>query len=103
MALHKVHLMHDNSIETYRDINICSDLGKVLMAYQEPIHHIGATDRGIMDFVNGSSILMGHPTKQIWQFRSRITELKKLGLIKECGKVKDYLTGQKVRICRIVE
>lgn len=82
--------MHANSIEAYHSL---SDLGeresRVLDCYLSLIFPI--TDRECM-----SRLGFRDPNA----VRPRVTALVGMGLLEECGKVKDQETHKSVRLCR---
>lgn len=84
-------MRHENSISALREERIKLDrrCSEVLGA----IHQLGTcTDRQIKDF-------LGY--EEMNSVRPRITELKKLGLVHEAGKIKCPKTGKSVRVVRI--
>jgi hypothetical protein len=94
MAEHDHHDMHENSLEGYsaeqesgriptreQSVYACYTNGKPLM------------DREVRDMLGMSDMNSVRP---------RITGLVKTGFLRECGKMKDPVTGRKVRIVRRV-
>ena len=97
MGQHATHDMHENSLKAHEEElpKLSARAGLILsFVARSPLSVAtahGLTDRAIMR-------LLGFTDPNT--VRPRITELVKLGLLEECGKVKDSTTGKTVRTVR---
>uniref|UniRef100_A0A6H1ZF85 Uncharacterized protein n=1 Tax=viral metagenome TaxID=1070528 RepID=A0A6H1ZF85_9ZZZZ len=85
--IHLTHKIHSNSLEALTTTDIHTRLVEVLKTYTDLARPI--TDREVARYLD-------YPDMNA--VRPRITELKNLNIIEECGKVKDEITGKKVRL-----
>jgi hypothetical protein len=93
-AVKREQHVHANSIKCYRE-----DAAKICKRASDILHllkctEMQLTDRDIMRSLNFTDMNAVRP---------RITELIDAGLLRECGKVGDTLTGKTVRLVEVVK
>ena len=86
---HMVRRVHPNSAQALRESahELSQRAKDVLAVYRRATHPI--TDRDVKDVLGFADMNAVRP---------RITELIEAGLLRECGRVKDALTGKGVRV-----
>lgn len=84
-----VRRVHPNSAQAYHDSapELSERAAAVLAVYRRATHPL--TDRDVKDALGFSDMNAVRP---------RITELVESGLLRECGRVKDSITGKMVRV-----
>jgi hypothetical protein len=85
--------VHENSVKTYYEsrAKLSERADEVFAVYVG--EGCKLTDREVLNALNYTDMNAVRP---------RITELIDLGLIRECGRVKDTITGRHVRVCEVV-
>ncbi len=81
--------VHANSLAAYDTLDLSEREALVMSCFHGAIQPM--TDREVMErlgFTDPNAV------------RPRITKLVAIGLLEECGNVKDSTTGKTVRICR---
>lgn len=83
--------VHANSIECYHSLNLSERQAIVYGAF---VGAIFLTDRQAKERLGEADMNAVRP---------RITEMVDSGVLVECGKMKDEVTGKTVRVCAIAE
>ena len=84
-------MIHKNSIKSFHDLDRDSRRRSIIDVYA--IWDRPMTDRQVLDIMR---------FQDMNQVRPRISELIDMGLLKECGKVRDEITNKTVRLVRVM-
>lgn len=83
-------MIHVNSIKSYQELKPNKRAARIYEKYT--CTQKAMTDREIADHLGFADLN---------QVRPRITEMIALGFLRECGKVKDAVTGRSVRLVEV--